>query len=238
MTSNVSEAPLGRRLNVLERGFDHVRLARYVAKPSLAWGDLLGSWDDLPADPYVKPPNPGRFRRYARFSFTRERGTLIALPHAPFYQDIELNSYAGGIHREFAPIAPATIANPVLDATLHAGISAFIDEDDPRSWELGVHQIRVIAEGDHEGMPTPEGPHRDGFDFVAIHLVNRENVVGAESQLIVGEKESAFTLLEPLETVFVDDRRCLHAASSLRPADPSKRAARDTLIVTFHYLRR
>lgn len=230
-------APLGRRPNVALRGYDHLRLGAYVVRPEQAWTELSAMWDDLPADVYVQAPHSGRFRRYGRFSYSRSDDLLIPLPHAPYFQARDLNVYAGGIDREFAPLTEATIRNLELEATLRAGIAAFIDLDDVRQWELGVHQIRVVARADQPGDPTPEGLHRDGCDFLAVHLIGRKNITGGESLVSVDGVEWRLLMREPLETIFIDDVRCMHAASPIRPVDPSRLAARDTLIVTFHYVR-
>lgn len=230
-------SPLGWRSNVVLRGHDHIHLASHVARPEKAWTELAAMWDDLPADAYVKAPHPGRFRRYGRFSYSRSDDRLVPLPRAPFFQGLDLNAYAGGIERDFAPLAEATIKNPLIEATLRAGIAAFIDLDDPRRWEIGAHQIRTVALADQPGDPTPEGLHHDGYDFVAVHLIGRKNIAGGETLLSVDGFERRVLMSEPLETMFIDDVRCMHAASPIRPVDPSMLAARDTLIVTFHYIR-
>jgi hypothetical protein len=214
-----------------------VRLGRFIARPAADWGKFLATWDDLPRDEYVKAPHPGRFRRYGTFAFDRLTEKLEPLPAAPFFQSTKLNSYAGGIHRKFAPLAEGTSENSVLRATLYAGLAAFVAPDDERGWEIGVHQIRVIGRSDQPGSPTPEGVHKDGFDFVGMHIVNRRNVTGGETILRVDKQESRILLVEPLEAVFIDDRRCLHGATPISPTDPAEQAVRDTLIVTYHYVR-
>ncbi|APR80818.1 Hypothetical protein A7982_06165 [Minicystis rosea] len=235
--ARVSEAALGWRPNVVLRGYDHLRLASYVACSEEAWTELAAMWDDLPADAYMKAPHPGRFRRYGRFSYSRSDDRLVSLAQAPFSQGLDINAYAGGIPRDFAPLTEATIGNPLFEATLRAGIAAFIDVEDARPWEIGVHQIRVVALADQPGAPTPEGLHRDGYDFVAVHLIGRKNIAGGETLLLVDGVERCSLMSEPLETMFIDDVRCMHGASPIQPLDASRLAARDTLIVTFHHVR-
>lgn len=231
-----SKAPFGRRTNVVVHGCDHVRLGDFIAQPSTAWCELASSWDRLPADAYVKASHPGRFRRYGRFAYDPRAAALVPLAHRPFFQPLELNAYAGGIQRDFAPLEQSTIENSIIQTTLHASVAAFIDADDPRDWEIGVHQIRVIGRADLAGEPAPEGMHRDGFDFISIHLVNRDNVEGGETILQVDDVEARVLLLEPLDTVFLDDTRCLHGVTAIRPTVPDRDATRDTLIVTFHHM--
>jgi hypothetical protein len=230
----VDEVRFGRRVNVETRGYDHVRLGQHIARPAAAWEQFVGHWDDLVADQHVKPPHAGRFRRYGRFAYSRNVPTLRPLPHQPFFQSREVNTYAGGIQREFEPLRRVFAESPLLRAILLAGVAAFVGEDDHRSWELGVHQIRVIGLSEQAGAPTPEGPHRDGFDYVAMHLINRRNVDGGQTLLHAGAEDISILLKEPLETIFVDDRRCLHGATEIRPRDPADVAVRDTLIVTYH----
>ncbi len=39
-----------------------------------------------------------------------------------------------------------------------------------------VHQIRVYVSEDTVVNPVPEGIHRDGYNFIGMCVVNRENI--------------------------------------------------------------
>ena len=43
----------------------------------------------------------------------------------------------------------------------------------------------------------------------------------------------SFTLLEPLDAVFIDDHRVFHGVTAIEPVDPTRPAYRDVLVVTF-----
>ena len=39
-------------------------------------------------------------------------------------------------------------------------------------WEVHVHLVRITADLNQLGHATPEGIHRDGAEFVTVHLRN------------------------------------------------------------------
>jgi len=83
----------------------------------------------------------------------------------------------GGVIRHFEPLIMES--KHYIESIVHRLIkSAKIPQDD---YEIGCHQIRISAENDFNGYPAPEGFHRDGFDYIAIHCVSLNNVNGAIS---------------------------------------------------------
>lgn len=129
------------------------------------------------------------------------------------------------------------VAKPVLHGSLLQRLIALAGAYFPLgqgSQFLEVHQFRIEARIDKPGLPTPEGMHRDGVDFVMVVLVRRENVREGITQLVVdGIAGPAFTLSEPMEAVFLDDRRVQHGVTPIIACDPGKAAYRDVLVVTF-----
>jgi hypothetical protein len=103
-----------------------------------------------------------------------------------------------------------------------------------KPWEVGIHEIRIIAKPNESGKPTPEGRHRDGYNFIAMHLMRRQNIVGGVTTLYQeGEKVlQAVTLLDPLDSVYVDDTRVMHDVTPISPAN-HRPGIRDMLIVTY-----
>src|SRR3546814_3315654 len=53
---------------------------------------------------------------------------------------------------------------------------------DARPWYVQAHQLRIDT-SDGIGRPTPEGAHRDGVAFVAVLLVARSGIRGAEPRV-------------------------------------------------------
>jgi hypothetical protein len=98
-----------------------------------------------------------------------------------------------------------------------------------------VHQFRIEAQPGKRGLPTPEGLHRDGVDWVLVLLIARENIAEGVTTIYDLNKESlgCFTLISPLDAALVDDNRVYHGVTAVEPIDPSKPAYRDVLVVTF-----
>ena len=98
-----------------------------------------------------------------------------------------------------------------------------------------MHQFRIEAQPGREGLPTPEGMHRDGVDFVLVLLVNRANIASGTTSIHTaeGREVGRFTLTVPLDAALVDDSRVAHGVTPVNAIDPSLPAYRDVLIVTF-----
>jgi len=103
-----------------------------------------------------------------------------------------------------------------------------------------MHQFRIEADPRHAGLPTPEGMHRDGVDWVAVTLIGRSNVAGGVTAVAdaAGQTLGSFTLETPLDTVLLDDRRVWHGVTPVQPLDPATTAHRDVLVLTFRDQRR
>lgn len=197
-------------------------------------GSFQASWDDLPLDAYMGDGGTYRSRRYATFRTTLPGGPFMRQPPAAHYQAVEHNTLNGGIARKFAEMAPATVENPVLQALLRLASRVFAEAGAASDQHVEVHQIRIDATTT-SGLPTPEGPHRDGVDFVLMTLIRRSNVSGAVSTISTasGSAATEFTLERTLDSAMVDDARVTHSVSAMWPDAPGGPAHRDVLIVTF-----
>lgn len=217
----------------------HDRLGADIAT---AWPAFATSWEDLPLDEYMADGGRYRRRRHACFSVTA--GGIVREPHQPHYQSRDYNTLNGGIERWFAPVAPPVGDGSVLArlmsrfATTFANASGTPPNDG--HWFVEMHQFRIEARTDAAGLPTPEGMHRDGVDWVAVTLVGRENVAGGVTSVADAEGRplGSFTLEAPLDTVLLDDHRVWHGVTPLVPLDPSAPAYRDVLVLTFRDRRR
>jgi hypothetical protein len=98
-----------------------------------------------------------------------------------------------------------------------------------------VHQIRIVALPGEPGLPAPEGVHQDGTDFLALHLVRRQNVAGAESTIYdPGRRPIAtYTMRQPLDSFIIEDPRVLHGVTPVHTADGRTPGARDMLGIDF-----
>jgi hypothetical protein len=201
-----------------------------------AWPAFASSWDDLGPDLYMA--DGGRYRRRRFAAFDAVSGTVTRKPHQPHYQSRDYNPLNGDIERWFEPVSGAVCANGFMRGILGVCTTIF-DTASPdgmkATWHVEMHQFRIEADSGQSGLPTPEGVHRDGVDWVCVLLVNRRNVASGVTQIFDPEGGSLgeFTLTNPLDTVFLDDRRVLHGVTPIVPVDPARKAFRDVLVLTF-----
>ncbi|MDL2358070.1 MAG: 2OG-Fe dioxygenase family protein [Pseudomonadota bacterium] len=202
-----------------------------LAGCSLAALDALApSWDQLPLDNHLK--DGGRYRRRRHSCFIDDGATLTQTAHRAHWQPIEYNALHGGMHRLFAPIEPATIAQPAWNALLRALGQVCSRVAGAQPWFVEAHQFRIDTL-DGIGRPTPEGAHRDGVDFVAVLLVGRSNVKGGETRVFeaAGIGGQRFTMLEPWTLLLLDDAAVIHESTPIQPTGENGR--RDTLVLTW-----
>lgn len=202
--------------------------------PTDAVGRLARCWERLERDDALVDGGTYRYRRYGRLRADRDapgHWRLTPLPHAPFRQSAEHIPHYGGRARMFGPIPPADLLDPALvglvamdlDVVGHAA-------PDVLAWEIGLHMVRVVAVQGAPGSPTPEGRHRDGHDFVGMHLLTRTGCVGGESTVHpAGRAPVRLTMTERLDTIIVADPKLTHEVSPVRAENGT--GIRDMLLV-------
>jgi hypothetical protein len=199
------------------------------------WSAFSESWEHLELDPYMADGGRYRRRRHAVYAATRT-GPIRREPHQPHYQSLDYNPMHGGIERWFEPITDEVALGPTLTTILTCCRSLFSSLA-PKilGWRIETHQFRIEARVHESGRPTPEGLHRDGVDFVLVLLVRRRNIASGVTGIhaLDGQSLGSFTLTEPLDAAFVDDRRVAHGVTPVQPLDPAATAHRDVLVVTF-----
>lgn len=235
--------PLDSRLrgsDISARGFAFVpadRMRRELAgQGSLAdWDAFAASWGDMPLDTHLPDGHRYRRRRHATLSARPGDERISVEPHQPHYQALEYNSLVGGIERWFEPIEPAILSGPTFRAILGFCLRLFGGFKPAAAWHVECHQFRIEARRDAEGLPTPEGVHRDGVDYVLVLLVGRENIESGTTTIHApdGALLGSFTLSVPFDSALVDDSRVKHGVTAVRAVDPSRPAYRDVLVVTF-----
>jgi len=205
-----------------------------------AWIVLVDDWNHLELDKHMADGGEYRRRRVGRYFWSPTTRELIRLPHAAVYQSRDINGFAGGIERHFAPLRDSTFNNPWLLHTICEDFLIFQSSKEGRAldtWEVCVHQIRIATIGDREAPPTPEGIHRDGHDFVAMHLIGRTNVLGGESLIYdnFGKRLHTKLLETALDTIYADDRRVAHGTEPIRTILQDQLATRDMLIIDYDH---
>jgi hypothetical protein len=193
---------------------------------------LHAEWDELPLDEAMPAGATFRHRRFGRLGVEIDgRGaSLSPLQHTTFKQDATINPMHMGRERHFAPLSQQTLRLPVLHALIatDAGIAAAAAGI--RSWIVNLHFVRIIARGDEAGLPTPEGRHRDGHLYVAMHLLGRSGCTGGESRVYRGDEQVAkLTMTDVLDSLMVDDNRVSHEVTPIVP--DGGRGVRDMLLV-------
>ena len=200
---------------------------------------LWTDWADLEPDNYLKDGGRFRQRRFGLFYFLPSTGELLALQPAEYTQSREINTYAGGIARKFAPLLDATLTNPFLLELIKFNFRQFPVETSQteQPWEIDVHQFRIVASQDEQGQPTPEGIHHDGDDFNCIHLIGRQNVACGVSTIYDNDRKplTTCTLRHPMDSIMVWDPHVMHGVTPIQPKNPSEAAIRDVLVIGYNH---
>lgn len=231
--------PTARRLT--ESGFAALSGGDLLPEELKAsWAELSTDWFRLEIDEYMADGGTYRRRRFGRFLLVPSTSELRGLPHGTVFQSRSINRFAGGVHRQFAPLREETFRNACLLAFIRYDFDCFEMNKTDRlqeSWEVSVHEIRIEAKGDSEFSPAPEGVHHDGHDYVGMHLVARQNVSGGGSVLYDDSNRLVHSCLlqRPGDTILADDHRVLHRVEPIRSVDPGSPAYRDMLIIDFDY---
>lgn len=194
---------------------------------------LVPSWSALPPDTYLR--DGGRYRRRRHACFIVEAAQLRPVPHRAHWQPLEYNALHGGLERWFEPMSAAVTGQPAWAALL-CGLAAVCSQvQGTQPWFVEAHQFRIDTT-DGIGRPTPEGAHRDGVDFVAVLLVERQGVKGGETRVFDADGPSGirFTMSEPWTLLMLNDARVIHESTPIQPLQPGQAGGhRDTLVLTF-----
>jgi hypothetical protein len=192
---------------------------------------LAGSCGNLPQDCYLPDGGTYRYRRYTAF---RVSSAAVAVqPHRPYFQPVEVNRVAGGIAREFAPLDPAQQGNPFLHGLLRLNVDQ-LPGGAAGTWQVDVHLVRVVARPGKAGRPSPEGVHRDGFDYISIHLLGLGGPAAGGASVVVrpdGTPVTQTRLAHRLDSLYLDDRALRHDVTPL--VTTGGRAHRDVLLMSF-----
>lgn len=120
------------------------------------------------------------------------------------------------------------------DESLVELVSHWFGQFGRASGPVSVHQIRTLVNGD----PVPEGPHRDGYQYVGVFVVSRVNVAPGSALTTVwnestDEKLVSDVRMEPGTLLSFDDRKVVHDVGPVAPEASSFPGYRDVLILTF-----
>jgi hypothetical protein len=196
---------------------------------------FAASWERLETDSFMA--DGGRYRRRRHATFTQSPGMArpVRNAHRPHFQSVVHNSLNGGVERWFAPVEDSVADSPPVQALLALGRDVAEALHPGRGWFTEMHQFRIAAAAGAPGYPTPEGVHQDGVDFVLIAMLARHNLAGGETVITDLDRRdrARFTLVDRLDTAFLDDRRVMHGVTPVEPADPARPSCRDVLVLTW-----
>lgn len=193
---------------------------------------LRSSWSQLPRDRYLRDGGKYRHRRHGCFTYDSATQALTLMPHRAHWQPTDYNALHGGMERWFEPIDPAVTSAAIWQQLLQALGALFAGIRPVARWYIEAHQFRIdTAAG--IGRPTPEGAHRDGVDYVAVILIDRNNVRGGETRVFEAQGTAGvrFTMTQPWTTLLLDDVRVIHETTPIQPEGAS--GVRDTLVLTY-----
>ena len=231
----------GLRSELRERKYAVILAGEFSIAPELTaeMQQLWADWDDLEPDNYLKDGARFRRRRFGLFYLLPSTGEVLPLPAVPYIQSREVNTYAVGMSRMFAPLLDTSLTNSFLHALINFNFSQFpVDTSQARQpWEIDVHQFRIVATQDEPGQPTPEGIHRDGDDFNCIHLIGRQNATSGVNTVYDNDRNplTTCTLLQPMDTIMVWDPHVMHGVTPIHPENPGESAIRDVLVIGYNY---
>ncbi len=212
-----------------------IRALTAAQGPLSDWDRFAASWDDLRLDTHMADGGRYRKRRHAVFSVCADGG-IAREAHQPHYQSVNYNRLNGGVQRWFEPVTAEAGASESLRSLLRLCAAVFGPlAPAVARWRVEMHQFRIEARQGEPGQPTPEGPHRDGVDYVLVLLVSRSNIEKGTTVVYDLERRElgSFTLTLPFDAAFVEDARVYHGVTAVTPLDPLQSAHRDVLVLTF-----
>lgn len=187
---------------------------------------LQASFAALPQDPYAHERL--RSRCYSRYRY--DGSTLERLSQKDFMQSSEINNYVGDVERSYEDIDINLCQNKIFIHLFKEfqARTALGHEDVIEAHQIRWHCKRKIKE------PAPEGMHQDGFDYIAMFMINTYNLDGGDIMLYM-DKEAAPCFrkrLEPGEFVVLNDKKMFHNAAPLVPTANEEDGHWDLIVLT------
>ena len=237
MTTNLLPPPITALVQLAPALREH----GHAALSSAGLRELLGvsaaeldalrpAWQDLPPDGHLR--DGGRYRRRRHSCFIVLGTEVTQVPHRAHWQPVEYNALHGGLERWFEPMARSIVAQPAWTQLLRRLSATCSELRGAQHWFVEAHQFRIDTT-DGIGRPTPEGAHRDGVDFVAVILIDRQGIKGGETRVFDADGPGGlrFTMSEPWTTLLLDDARVVHESTPIQPLTDA--GHRDTLVLTY-----
>ena len=188
---------------------------------------LEPSFSNLPEDTYAEKGL--RSRRYSCFRLSKD-GALTRLTKKQFMQSKDINDYLGDVQRTYEEIEESLLTNPAFVALFEEmRRRTSLPEDSV----IEAHQIRWHCRRDVK-MLAPEGTHQDGFDYIAMFMVDSVNVDGGEMMIYPSKNDPPCfkKKLTPGEFIVMSDKKLFHNAAPLVPTVNSPGGHWDLMVLT------
>ncbi|WP_432474609.1 2OG-Fe dioxygenase family protein [Amphritea sp. HPY] len=188
--------------------------------------NLAASFKALPPSPYLD--GAFRLRRYSHFNF--QQGDLSQLPTKAFVQSGDINLFQGDVERVYPEIEEQVINSDAFkEMFINFKEIAGISDDKP----IEVHQMRILANSEALTEAAPEGVHQDGFESLAVFVIERSNIKGGEIRVHTEKEAAPFVshTFDKGEFVVLNDQRFWHSAAALEAANDAN-AHMDVFVLT------
>ena len=190
--------------------------------------EIKPSFNDLPETDHAD--GKYRLRKYSKVHAVASTGDLTDLEDNTFTQSKDYNKHQGGMLRKFDNIDGNVINSKALSQLTKAFLAAC---NISKQHEFDIHQMRVNCKGGATQL-SPEGWHQDGYDYIAVIGVDRNNIIGGEMLLSTSKVDAPF-LQATIDTgtlVIVDDSYLWHNGRSIQPIDDDEPAWMDVMVFT------
>jgi hypothetical protein len=216
---------------------------------------LQAAVDNLPIDPHA--PSANRYRRYSNAILlpwcrkiewlpNREGPTG---PYTEYYQEAQFNPEFPALVRQMPPLEDELKADPFLHHILwnDFDLTFWSETQLVRPFVVGVHLVKLLVqEAGGRATSSPNHLHQDGEPFTFVHLVKRDNAVGARS--VVADPSCAprmpedvdpakihaeFELREPMESYGVHDASVSHYVSAIDRGPEDRPGFRAAMLTDF-----
>ncbi|MDO8508585.1 MAG: 2OG-Fe dioxygenase family protein [Nanoarchaeota archaeon] len=140
-------------------------------------------------------------------------------------------------YRRFAQMSKKTLNNKFLkNLVIFNFNNLLVSKTSSESWEVGIHMIRIVTKAGKKGKPAPEEVHKEGYDFISIQLIKKENMKGGIGEIFNKNKEIVMrkTLKNPLDSLYINNKKMFHYSPIFNPLNKEKDGTRDILIIDFN----
>lgn len=166
------------------------------------------SFEDLLIDKYYNNI------RYRRFSLLKVYG-FESIGESSFIQSKKYNKYLGNSLRLYKNIDDKVLNDETFQRIIKKFISKINNSEKSYDY-LYVHQIRVEVK-DEDVNAVPEGIHQDGYDYICISCVNKNNIEGPENEVLDLNYNIVYkNIMESGDSIILNDRKYYHNVTKLK----------------------